>query len=118
MAPVLQACAFCGLPQAPDRVSRRMGSALDEWFCRDEKACAGRYRRKLARLGDRMTRIANGYPADLFPMNDGAMPDGKPTGIAPPSARTCCPKAQLRACVCLISITCPDHGDQCWGSHD
>lgn len=30
----------------------------------------------------------------------------------------CCEKATRRGCVCSYSITCPEHGIRCWGSHD
>jgi hypothetical protein len=32
--------------------------------------------------------------------------------------RLCCDKAILRNCVCSYSITCPEHGVKCHGSHD
>jgi hypothetical protein len=30
----------------------------------------------------------------------------------------CCDKARPRNCVCMYSTNCPDHGDQCHGTHD
>jgi hypothetical protein len=30
----------------------------------------------------------------------------------------CCPLAEYRDCVCRVSVSCPLHGQQCWGTHD
>lgn len=32
--------------------------------------------------------------------------------------KRCCDLAVLRNCVCSYSITCPDHGTRCHGTHD
>lgn len=44
-----------------------------------------------------------------------AIQEGKTEKI---DRRACCPLAETRSCVCLISFTCPIHGTQCHGSHD
>ena len=33
-------------------------------------------------------------------------------------SRACCPLAERRDCVCLISFYCPIHGVKCIGSHE
>lgn len=32
--------------------------------------------------------------------------------------QACCDLAILRPCVCLVSYSCPEHGEKCHGSHD
>jgi hypothetical protein len=34
------------------------------------------------------------------------------------SRETCCPEAEVIACVCRLSVRCPTHGLICVGSHD
>lgn len=32
--------------------------------------------------------------------------------------RPCCGLAEIRPCVCVVSIECPAHGRRCYGSHE
>lgn len=34
------------------------------------------------------------------------------------AGRKCCPKAEVVSCYCEVRYKCPDHGDNCHGSHD
>lgn len=44
-------------------------------------------------------------------------PDADATDRVRASGR-CCDKATHRACVCRVSVECPDHGTICIGSHE